>query len=383
MQLPALRVLAGPVVLALVAARALAACGPDSSTQGASDSDILNGSPSSRPEVVLLASSKDKQACSGTILAPDVILTAAHCLGDLKWAYVGYSKATTDRDTPLSAVDPDGGAATWRRYEIVDSAALPGFIESGCPMVGTADVALLRLKEPIADVTPATLADVAPAIGDECEVVGYGRHNPDQDAATNEKENRLWSYNEQRSARVTILALPPLLADGGEASLPDAAPGGDGGALPVDGDGGPLPIDGDGGALPIDGDGGVVPVDGDGDGGASADGGPETDATEPRWISAKGIDGAHSKGDSGGALFCGGKLAGVVSCSPNRDDTVLELVKVYGNVQVAKAFIASQMSIWAATPLTPSDDAGAEAGGATDDASFEGGEPEPIDSGAD
>lgn len=376
MQPAALRLVVGPVVLALVAARALAACGPDSSP-GASDSDILNGAPSSRPEVVLLASSKDKQGCSGTILAPDVILTAAHCLGDLKWAYVGYSKATTDRDAPLSAVDPDGGPATWRRYEIVDSAALPGFIESGCPMVGTADVALLRLKEPIADVTPATLADLAPAIGDECEVVGYGRHNPDQDAATNEKENRLWSYNEQRSARVTILALPPLLADGGAAPVAAASPEGggdvDGGAAPLDGDGGALPFEADSGA---DVDGGAAD-----DAGLEADGGVDAGPDHARWISAKGIDGAHSKGDSGGALFCGGKLAGVVSCSPNRDDTVLELVKVYGNVQAAKAFIASQMSVWAATPLSPPDDGGAEAGLPPDDASFEGGEPEPIDAG--
>jgi hypothetical protein len=70
-------------------------------------------------------------------------------------------------------------------------------------------------------------------------------------------------------------------------------------------------------------------------------------AGSPTWFSAKGIDGAHSKGDSGGAIFCGGKLAGTVSCSPDRDLRVLDLIKVYGALQPARAFVEEKIHLWA------------------------------------
>lgn len=326
------RLLFGPLLLSLVGASALLACGADAPPHaGASESEILNGSKSDRRDVVLLASSRDTQACSGTIIAPDVIATAAHCLGDLTWVYVGYSKPTQNSDTKLSAPDPDGGEPTWKRYKIAESVALPGFVEQGCPMVGTADVALLRLEEPILDVTPATIAERAPSIGEECVVVGYGRHNPDEDAATNEQNNYVWSYNEQRAARVNILAMPPLLADGGSPPAPDAEADG-------------------------------------GEAGAEVEAGPPPGPVEAHWFSAKGIDGAHSRGDSGGAIFCGGKLAGIVSCSPDRNQTVLELVKVYGNLEVSKKFIEETMRRWAETPLPKPDAGEAEGGGGGIDA---------------
>lgn len=332
------RLFLAPLLLSALGAAALVACAPDAPPAGASESEILNGTKSDRRDVVLLASSRDTQACSGTIIAPDVIATAAHCLGDLTWVYVGYSKPTKNSDTKLSDPDPDGGEPTWRRYKIAESIGMPGFIEQGCPMVGTADVALLRLAEPILDVPPATIAEHAPSIGEECVVVGYGRHNADEDAATNEQTNQSWSYNEQRAARVNILAMPPLLADGGTTPVPEG--GADGGEAGAEADGG-------------------------------AEAGPPPGPVEAHWFSAKGIDGAHSRGDSGGAIFCGGKLAGIVSCSPDRNQTVLELVKVYGNLEVSKKFIEETMRKWAESPL-PKPDAGEAEGGAP-----------PSDAGAD
>lgn len=324
------RLFVAPLLLSVVGASALLACSADAPSPGASESDILNGTKSDRRDVVLLASSRDTQACSGTIIAPDVIATAAHCLGDLTWVYVGYSKPTQNSDTKLSEPDPNGGEPTWKRYKIAESVGMPGFIEQGCPMVGTADVALLRLETPILDVPPAAIAEHAPAIGEECVVVGYGRHNADEDAATNEQTNQNWSYNEQRAARVNILAMPPLLADGGTPPVPDAgADAGEGGA--------------------------------EADGGG-AEAGPPPGPVTAHWFSAKGIDGAHSRGDSGGAIFCGGKLAGIVSCSPDRNQTVLELVKVYGNLEVSKTFIEETMRKWAETPLPKPDAGEAEAG---------------------
>lgn len=288
---------AGRLVSLFVVVHAAFACTLTSEEESYVDeAPILNGAPSSRPEVVLLANSEDKQACSGTLIAPDVVLSAAHCVRDLKVAYVGYSKRAP-RGTRIAEND-DGG--TWTSRRIVEQVKAPGFENQGCPMVG-ADVALLRLEAPVEGAALATLAEVAPTPGEECVVVGYGRHNVDEDAATVESAMAETSHNEQRAARVRITS--------------------------------------------IDGD---------------------------TAFSAQGIDGAHSKGDSGGPIFCGERIAGIVSCSPDRNASVLDLRKVYANVQAARAFIDETLERWRAEASDAgASDAGAldpDAGDASDDA---------------
>jgi len=285
--------------------------------EGSSESAILNGASSDRQEVVLL--SNGSFGCSGTLIARDVVMTAAHC-SDYRSVYVGYSKSTTDANTQLGEPGPDD---TWRRYDVAERVDMPGFQNAGCPMTGGPDVALLRLKQPVQGVPLATLAARAPKPGDECLVVGYGRHNADDNLATNEEMNRAWTYGERRQARVTIYETNGIvIGDGGADAATDAA---------------------------------STVVEDAGDAGA----GP---APSINWFSAKGIDGAHSRGDSGGAIFCGGKLAGVVSCSPDRNRAVLDLVKVYGNIEAARSFVDETMRRWRETPL-PVPDAGDADGG--------------------
>jgi hypothetical protein len=100
-------------------------------------------------------------------------------------------------------------------------------------------------------------------------------------------------------------------------------------------------------------------------------------------FSAQGVDGAHSRGDSGGPLFCNGKVAGVVSCSPDRSKSVLELRKVYADVQAARDFIAKKVDEWSATPLSRGDAGAGDAGDAGGDAGLDASAPTVRDAGVD
>jgi hypothetical protein len=97
-------------------------------------------------------------SCTGTALAPDLVLTAAHCvLPGAVYKIVEFDAARQPllRDITSITVHPKFDPTKHR---------------------ATADVALLKLSAPLAGVTPATLspAGIAVAPGDAFVVVGTG-----------------------------------------------------------------------------------------------------------------------------------------------------------------------------------------------------------------
>lgn len=237
-------------------------CGAEEIASEEVSSPILNGTSSDRQEVVLLANADDEPACSGTLIAPKVVLTAAHCMRSVHHVYVGFSKAM-ERNVAISVGDKNK-----LRYEIVRKVTHPSWTGGGaCPYTAN-DVGLVKLERAVPFGTPiADLSKTAPAVGEECVVVGYGRHNPDNNIETVESMLTDPTVGERREARVTVAGVL-------ESSF-----------------------------------------------------------------SAKGIDGAHSRGDSGGPIFCGSKIAGIVSCTDDRDATVLNLVKHYASAMPVLEFI--------------------------------------------
>jgi hypothetical protein len=123
--------------------------------------------------------------CTGTLVASDVVLTAAHCTcNGIVAFFTGHG-----RPQALSSTPPAG----LTRHNVTSLATMTGW--GGCPIVtsppataaqqqawvnnwcGNGDVALLRLQAPIRGVAPIGFAARNQyRVGNKCSDVGFGFH---------------------------------------------------------------------------------------------------------------------------------------------------------------------------------------------------------------
>lgn len=130
---------------------------------------IVDGQPDTAfPAVVAIVSrppacgAAEEVRCSGVLIAPRVVLTAAHCLEDRR------------PDELEIALGPDVRSPDVR-FEAVDRGLIhPGY-RPGQPVAGH-DLALLRLRRPLT-ITPLAVVDATPAelvVGASVDLVAYG-----------------------------------------------------------------------------------------------------------------------------------------------------------------------------------------------------------------
>lgn len=132
--------------------------------------------------------------CSGTLIAPDVVLTAGHCVDEGKIPEAFYTGQGRASERAAEAT-PE-----MIRYDVEAGEPVPGYVVAeACPKLGL-DVGLVKLRAPVEGVQPARIEARAPEPREECVAVGFGRHPLDGGGATRA---------EKRSAVVTFREIMP------------------------------------------------------------------------------------------------------------------------------------------------------------------------------
>jgi secreted trypsin-like serine protease len=166
-------------ILAGTVALTLAACGQRDAEQDASDTKIVGGTSVTDTDVVTsstvaLLQPSGNAFCTGSLIAPRVVLTASHCLEDYTGAmYVVFGTTAKPGTFPTKLRVT---VATYKQNEKFDPQAMDRDPVRSAPN----DIALVKLSEDApAGFKPVSMlpADGALTVGERLTLAGFGLTN--------------------------------------------------------------------------------------------------------------------------------------------------------------------------------------------------------------
>jgi secreted trypsin-like serine protease len=152
--------------------------------------------------------------CTGTLIAPTVVLTAGHCVQDpIDGFYTGTGTATTTiTATPVAGLT---------KHAVAGMAAHPTYAAGGCPNP-TLDIGLIHLAKPISNIKaiPVTTSSLAlPAVGETLSAVGYGTHTTSSSATYEQKRSGTELFMSSTDTALQV-KMGTALADHGDSGGP-------------------------------------------------------------------------------------------------------------------------------------------------------------------
>jgi secreted trypsin-like serine protease len=144
-------------------------------------------------------------ACSGSLIAPEWVVTAGHCFHDVKDVRVGGKPQYTMMVTVGRLKDSDPGGET---AQVVDVRQSP-----------VNDLAVVKLSASIDDIVPLTPADKKPTVGQRLQFAGWGSTSATVVAPSDHLKRGQFSV--AKVAQTTLEALPVVTRTVENSPCPD------------------------------------------------------------------------------------------------------------------------------------------------------------------